>query len=62
MSKKDKKDLFIASIILFLSGIAEIFTGFLNGLAVEKITKGKIKEALIALFIYFFISIGEYYS
>ena len=57
MSKKDKKDLFIASIILFLSGIAEIFTGFLNGLAVEKITKGKIKEALIAFLIYFFIDI-----
>lgn len=57
MSKKDIKNLIIASIILFLSGIAEIFTGFLNGLAVEKITKGEIKEALLALLIYFTIEI-----
>ena len=37
--KEEKNKLIIASIIIFLSGIAEIFTGYLNGRAVEEITK-----------------------
>ena len=37
--KEDKKKLIIASIIIFASGICEIFTGYLNGRAVEEITK-----------------------
>ena len=36
---KDKKRLIIASILIFASGIAEICTGYLNGAAVEAITK-----------------------
>ena len=32
--KEDKKKLIIASIIIFASGICEIFTVYLNGMAV----------------------------
>ena len=53
----DKKKLIIASIIIFMSGIAEIFTGYLNGAAVEAITKLDINVALMYLGIYFGIEI-----
>ena len=54
---EDKKILIIASIIIFISGIAEIFTGYLNGAAVEAITKFKLKNALIYLGIYLFLEL-----
>ena len=54
---KDKKKLIFASILIFMSGIAEIFTGYLNGAAVEEITKLNIVNALIYLGIYFGIEI-----
>ena len=54
---KDKKKLVIASIIIFMSGIAEIFTGYLNGAAVEAITKLDVNAALMYLGIYFGIEI-----
>ena len=54
---KDKKRLVLASILIFMSGIAEIFTGYLNGAAVESITNLELKLAIIYLGIYFFIEI-----
>lgn len=54
---KDKIKLIIASSIIILNGIFEIFTGYLNGSAVEAITNMQIKKALIYLGIYFIIEI-----
>lgn len=54
---KDKKKLIIASTLIFISGIAEIFTGYLNGAAVEAITKLDIRNALMYLGIYFVIEL-----
>ena len=54
---EDKIKLIIASTIIFLSGIAEIFTGYLNGSAVECITNYELKNALIYLGIYFVIEL-----
>ena len=54
---KDKYRLIIASILIFISGIAEISTGYLNGRAVESITKLEVKQALLFLGIYFLIEI-----
>ena len=53
----DKRRLIIASILIFLSGIAEIFTGYLNGAAVEAITNLQLKKAIIFLMIYFIIEL-----
>ena len=55
---KDKKKLVLASILIFISGIAEIFTGYLNGAAVESITNVELKLALIYLGIYFLIELS----
>lgn len=55
--KKDIKRIIFASIIIFLSGISEIFTGFLNGRIVETITKLEIKQSLIYLAIYFLLEL-----
>ncbi|MBQ4583736.1 MAG: ABC transporter ATP-binding protein [Bacilli bacterium] len=55
---KDKYKLIIASILIFISGIFGIFTGYLNGAAVEAITKLHVKMALIYLGIYFVIEIS----
>ncbi len=54
---KEKFRLIIASIIIFLHGMAEIFTGYLNGSAVEAITKMQLKSAVIYLLIYLFIEL-----
>ena len=43
---QDKKKLIFASVLIFLSGVAEIFTGYLNGAAVEAITKLQIKKVI----------------
>ena len=37
--KEDINKLIFASIIIFMSGICEIFTGYLNGKVVDSITK-----------------------
>ena len=55
--KKDIKRIIFASIIIFLSGISEIFTGHLNGRIVETITKLEIKQSLIYLAIYFLLEL-----
>ena len=54
---EDKKKLVFASILIFISGIAEIFTGYLNGAAVEAITNLQITGALIYLGIYFILEL-----
>ena len=54
---EEKGKLIFASIIIFLSGIFSIFTGYLNGSAVESITNFELKKALIYLGIYFFIEV-----
>jgi len=53
----DKKKLILASILIFISGIAEIFTGYLNGGAVEAITNLNIEKALLYLGIYFLLEL-----
>ena len=55
--KEYKTKLIIASIMIFISSICDIFTGYLNGGAVTEITKLNIKGALIYLGIYFAIEI-----
>lgn len=54
---EDKKRLVFASIFIFISAIAEIFTGYLNGAAVESITNLEVKNALMYLGIYFVIEL-----
>ena len=54
---KDKNKLIFASILIFISGIAEIFTGYLNGAAVEAVTNLELKLALIYLGIYFLLEL-----
>lgn len=55
--KKDIKRIIFASIIIFLSGISQIFTGYLNGRIVETITKLEMKQSLIYLAIYFLLEL-----
>ncbi len=55
--KEEKGRLVLASFLIFLSGISEIFTGYLNGSAVEAITDNRLKAALVFLGIYFLLEI-----
>ena len=55
--KEDINKLIFASIIIFMAGICEIFTGYLNGKVVDSITKLDIRNALIFLGIYFILEI-----
>ena len=50
---EDRVKLIIASTIIFLAGLSEIFTGYLNGAALEAMTNLDLKNALIFLGIYF---------
>ena len=54
---EEKRKLIIASIIIFISGICEICTGYLNGAAVEAITKYDVKKALAFLGVYFVLEL-----
>ena len=54
---KDKKRLIFASILIFITSISEIFTGYLNGAAVEAITNIEIRKSLLYLGIYFTIEV-----
>ena len=54
---KEKMKLIIASIIIFINGIAEIATGYLNGGAVEAITNMQLKKAIGYLIIYFIMEL-----
>ena len=55
--KEDLKKIILASIVIFISGITDIFTGYLNGKVVESITSLDINKALIFLGIYFILEI-----
>ena len=55
--KEDKIKFLIASSFIFISGVSEIATGYLNGAAVEAITNLKLKDAIIYLVIYLFLSL-----
>ena len=53
----DKGKLILASIIIFISSITGIFSGYLNGSAIEAITKLDINKALLFLLTYFGIEV-----
>lgn len=55
--KEDRNKFIIASILIFIHELADVLTGYLNGSAVEAITKLQIKEAITFLVIYLLISI-----
>ena len=55
--KDEKKNLILATIIIFISEFSNTFAWYLNGEAVESITKMDIKRALIFLGIYFFTNL-----
>jgi len=50
--KEEKLKLMIASILIFIAELSEVFTGYLNGVAVESITNLALQKALIYLGIY----------
>lgn len=55
--KEDRKVFFIASLFIFIHELANTLTGYLNGAAVEAITKLELKNAVIYLVIYLLVSI-----
>ena len=55
--KEDKWRLIVSGILLFLCGLTGIFTGYLNGAAVEAITNSNINLAIMYLIMYFFIGV-----
>ena len=55
--KEDLGKIIFASIVIFIAGICDIFIGYLNGKAVESITKLDIKNSLIFLGIYFLLEV-----
>lgn len=55
--KEDRWRLIVSGILLFLCGLAGIFTGYLNGAAVEAITNSNINLAIMYLIMYFFIGV-----
>lgn len=55
--QEEKIPLFLASSFIFLSGIAETFSGYLNGAAVEAITKYQLKEAIYYLLLYLLLGL-----
>lgn len=55
--KEDKWRLIVSGILIFLCGLTGIFTGYLNGAAVEAITNSNINLAIMYLIMYFFIGV-----
>lgn len=55
--KEEKGKIIFASILILLGGFTEIFYGYLNGLAIEEVTKLNINKALIILGIYFIFDV-----
>ena len=53
--KEDRGKFIFAAILIFMVEISSVFTGYLNGMAVESITKLMIKESLLYLGIYFIL-------
>lgn len=55
--KEDRWRLIVSGILLFLCGLTGVFTGYLNGAAVEAITHSNINLAIMYLIMYFFIGV-----
>lgn len=55
--KEDKWKLIISGTLIFLCGLTGIFTGYLNGAAVEAITSGNVRDAINYLVLYFIIGV-----
>ena len=55
--KKYKFMLIVSAIIIFATNLNYIFTGYLNGAAIEKVIGGQIKASLTYLVIYFVLNI-----
>ena len=55
--KEEKGKIIFASILILLGGFTEIFYGYLNGAAIEEVTKFNINKALIILGIYFIFDV-----
>ena len=55
--KEDKWKLIVSGILIFLCGLTGIFTGYLNGAAVEAITNSNINLAIMYLIMYSFIGV-----
>lgn len=55
--KREKWKFIFFSILIFFVQATSIFTGYLNGAAVEEITKLNLKKALFYLFAYFLYSV-----
>ena len=53
--KEEKVKLIIASVLIFFTQLSSIFTGYLNGAAIEAITILNVKKAIIYLLIYLVI-------
>lgn len=54
--KEDRSKFIFASVLIFIHELANTLTGYLNGAAVEAITKFDVKEAIIYLVIYYLVS------
>jgi ATP-binding cassette subfamily B protein len=55
--KEEKGKIIFASILIFIAGLTEIFYGYLNGAAIEEVTKFNLNKALIILGIYFLFDV-----
>ena len=55
--KDERFKIIIASIMIFLVEMVNTLTGYLNGAAIEAITKNNIKIAVIFLVVYFVLGI-----
>lgn len=58
-----KRTFIICSIVIIICNCAYIFTGYLNGIAIEGVVNGEIRVAITALLIYMTIGlVGEFIS
>ena len=55
--KEDRKIFIIASLFIFIHELANTLTGYLNGAAVDAITRLELKTAIIFLLIYLVVSV-----
>ena len=55
--KKEKIKFIIAAILMLVSSLSSAFIGYLNGSAIEAITKKNLKLALLFLLIYLFVEL-----
>lgn len=55
--KEDRNKFILFVILLFLTSLTYLLTGYLNGAAIEYVTKKHLKKAIIALLTYFGVSV-----